>query len=91
VAGLRLYDFVDDAILERLIRGHEKVAVRVHFDLLNRLTSVVRHETVEEFFSVQNFLRLDLDVRRLALGSAEGLVDHDPGVGQRAPLPLQGS
>ena len=33
---------------------------------------------------------LDLDVGGLPLRPAEGLVDHDAGVGQREPLPLKG-
>jgi hypothetical protein len=38
---------------------------------------------------VQDLVRLDLDVGRLALRAAQRLVDHDPRVGQRVPLALR--
>ena len=37
----------------------------------------------------QNFLCLDRNVGRLPLGSAQRLMDHDPGIGQRIALSLR--
>ena len=35
-----------------------------------------------------DFAGLDLDVRHLTTGTADRLVDHDPGVRQRVPRPF---
>ena len=45
--------------------------------------------SVELIFHAQDFARFDLDVTGLALGgAAQGLVNHDPAVGQSHPLAL---
>ena len=38
---------------------------------------------------VQDLIGLDFNVCRLALGSSQGLMDHDPGAGQRIILALR--
>jgi len=43
-------------------------------------------DLVEAVAHLEDLLGLDGDVGGLALRAARGLVDHDPGVGQRAPL-----
>ena len=46
------------------------------------------HQTVEGVLEEKNLLGLDFNVHCLALGAAEGLVNHDPGIGQGQALAL---
>src|SRR5207247_3006068 len=84
--GLAGDDLVYDSIVLRLLGGHEKVPVGILLDLLHSLAGVVDEDAVELLAHPQYFLGLDVDVRRLALHAAKGLVDHDPRVRQREPL-----
>src|SRR5438067_1959106 len=61
----------------------ELVAIHRLLDLLERLTGVLSVQRVHPVPDAQDFLGLDLDVRRHALSPARGLVDHDSGIGQR--------
>mmetsp|Transcript_78799 Transcript_78799/g.225584 ORF Transcript_78799/g.225584 Transcript_78799/m.225584 type:complete len:292 (-) Transcript_78799:71-946(-) len=85
-AGLGLDHLVDDAVVHRLLRRHEKVAITVLLDLLDGLASVVGDERVEARADVQDLLSLDLDVCGLALRATKRLVDHDARVRQRPTL-----
>ena len=57
-------------------------------DALQRLARVLAQDLVEALLDALDLLGLDLDVGRLALRAAAGLVDHDAGVGQREALAL---
>src|SRR5512141_2343098 len=73
---------VHDAVLLRLVRFHDEVAIGVGDDPLERLLRVAGQDLVEPVLDPQDLLRLDGDVGGLALGSAPGLVDQDARVGQ---------
>ena len=77
---------VDQAILSRLSRRHEKVAVGVFLNPIQRLAGALGQFLVEALFQEQDFIGLDADVTGLALGTAQGLVNHDPRVLQAAAL-----
>ena len=55
---------------------------------LHALASELCQVAVESQLVVEDLISLDLNVCSLALGSSQGLMDHDPGVGQRIPLTL---
>merc|ERR1711972_923129 len=84
-------DLVDYAVVLGLLRRHEEVAVAVILDLLNRLPSVVRDVLAEQRPDEKDFLRLNLNVRGLALRAAQWLVDHGARVRKAAALALGAS
>ena len=92
VCGTRSFrgrkDAVDQAVRLGLLGAHEPVAVHVPLDGLDRLAGVLGVERVHLAAEVEDLPGLDLDVGGGALGAARGLVDHDPRVGQGAPLAL---
>ena len=81
-------DLVHDPVLLGLLGGHEEVAVRVLRDALHRLAGVRHQDLVQLVADAQDLPRLDVDVRRLALHARQGLVDHDPRMGQGEALAL---
>src|SRR5690242_16734613 len=81
-------DLVDQAVVLGFIRRKEEVALGVALDLFQRLASAVRKDLVHLRLGLEDVARMDLDVGRLALRSAEHLVDHDFRVGQRKALAL---
>src|SRR3954447_19864735 len=84
-----LDDLVDQAVLHRVGRGEDLVALDVLADLLLRPAGVPGQHRLEERAHPQDLPRLDLDVGALATALAIGLVDEDAGVGQREPLALR--
>src|SRR5690606_7512098 len=58
---------VHDAVLERLGRREDLVAVDVAVDLLDRLAGVTSHGLLEPCPHAQDLGRLDLDVGRLTV------------------------
>src|SRR6266511_2895770 len=66
--------------------GHDEVAVGVAGDLLDVLAGVGGDDLVQHAAHPEDLAGLDLDVDRLALGAARGLVDQDAGVGQPKAL-----
>jgi len=78
-------DVVDDAVLLGFLGAHEEVALGVPLDLLDRLPGVRGEHLVERLAHPQDLPRMDLNVRRLALEPAGGLVDQDAGVRQGEP------
>ena len=88
MGGLGLDDLINDTVLLSLLGGHEEVPVAVLLDLVLGLISVLGNEGVEDLTDVEDLLGLDLNISSLALGSAEGLVDHNSGVWEGAPLAL---
>ncbi len=65
-------NLVDQAVLDRLARGEEAVAVGVLGDDLDRLTRVLREDFVELLAGLQNVLGLNFDVRDLPPTSPYG-------------------
>src|SRR3954468_17884020 len=74
------------AVLSRVFGTHEKVALRVPADRVDRLAGVLGEDLVQAASQVKNLLRVYLDVGGLALEAAHRLVDHDARVGQRIAL-----
>src|SRR5262249_15520941 len=57
----------DDAVIRRLLGGHEVVAISVALALLGRLAGVVGDDLVRAAADVDDLARVDLDVGRLTL------------------------
>ena len=64
---------VDDAVLKRLLGGHEVVSVGILFDLLNGLAGVFGKDLVEHISCAEDQLCADLDVACLTLRAAKTL------------------
>src|SRR5205085_96333 len=82
-------DVVDDAVLLRLLRAHEVVALHVLRDAVERLVRVVGDDLLHPALERDHLARLDLDVGALPLEPAGHLVDQDLCVRQRHPLPFR--
>src|SRR5450432_3198487 len=80
---------VDEAVLLGLAGAHEVVALGVRLDALDGLTRVPHEQVVELVARAQDFLGVDVDVRRLAREAAQRLVDEDTRVRQRVALALR--
>src|SRR5690606_27564131 len=81
-------DLIDEAILLGLTWRHEVVALGIVLDPRDILAGVLGQEAVEGVPRAQDLLGVYVDVGRLALKSAQGLVDHDPRVRERPALAL---
>src|SRR5205809_2435362 len=77
---------VDNAVLYRVLGAHEKVALGVALDHVDRLLAVLGQDLVQALAQVQDLLGVDFHVRGLALEAAHRLVDHDARVGQAEAL-----
>src|SRR5690606_21726627 len=86
--GARNQYLVDQSVFPRIVGGHEVVAFGIHGDALDILAGAFGQDVVQTLAQAEDFLRLDLDVRGLALGTARRLVDHDAGIGQGIALAL---
>ena len=67
---------IDQAVFNAFNTTHEPVAVRVTVDPLDRLASVLCQDPVKTVAGLQDFLRMDIDLRRLLLETAQRLVNH---------------
>ena len=67
VALVALDDLVDEAVLGGLVGLEEAVALHVLVDLLERLLGVLGVDLVDPLARLEDLLRVDLDVGRLAL------------------------
>src|SRR4051812_43718400 len=82
-------DLVDQTVRLRLLRVHEEVPFHVGADLLDRLAGALGVDPVQLLARLQDLAGMDLDIGRLPLRPARGLMDHYPGVGQREALALR--
>src|ERR1700710_635413 len=81
-----LNDQIDKAELQRLLGGHEAVALELALDLLQRLPGMPDINLIQPLANPEDLPRLDLDIGRLALSTAGRLVNHDPRIGQGEPF-----
>src|SRR5262245_17513796 len=72
------HDLIDEAERLRFLRRHEFIALDRRGDGVEVLAGMLNVDLVEALPKLENLARLNLDVRRLALGAARRLVDHDP-------------
>src|SRR5690554_542337 len=79
---------VDQTVFSCLICRHVIVPIGIPFDLIQRLASVLVENLIDPGTEIENLLGLDLNLTGLTLGTAQGLVDHNPGVGQGKSLAL---
>lgn len=56
---------VDEAVFSRALCAHEVVTLGVALDGFEALTGVMRQQRVQAVTDVQDFLGMDVDVRRL--------------------------
>src|SRR6059058_382920 len=66
---------VDDAVVERFLRGHEVVALHVPRNLVHLLPGVLRHDLLERALQGDRLPGVDLDIGCLPLEAAPDLVD----------------
>src|SRR5919112_3250697 len=84
-----LYDVVNDAVLDGLVRAHYVVSVGVALDPLVGLTRVLREDLVQAPLGHYELLGVDLHVRSLSCEATNArLVQENPRVRQRVPLAL---
>ncbi len=74
--------FVNQAVGLRLGGRHEVVALGVTLDFFQGLPGVFSQQLVQVTTQAKDFTCVDFNVRRLALRTAQGLMDHDARVGQ---------
>src|SRR5215203_795782 len=79
-------DAVDEPEVQRLVGCEEAIALEGVGDLVDRAVGVVRVDLLDPAAQLERFLRVDLDVARLALEPAARLVDEDARVGQCGAL-----
>ncbi len=87
MTGLGANDLVNNSIIHRLFRRHEKVPIAIGLDLLLRLIAIIGNIRIQNLPDEQNLLGLNLDVSRLSLRPSERLMNHDPRIGKGPPLP----
>ena len=72
---------IDQAVCLGVLGGHKAISVGVFFHRFKGLARVVSKNLIKTLLCAKDFLGLNADVGGLALGSAQRLVNHDPGVG----------
>src|SRR6185503_16435515 len=82
-------DPVREPVFDRLGGCEEAVALHVAVDLRDRTAGVMRIDLVDAAPQGEDLSGMDVDVGRLALEAAGGLVDEDLGVGEGHPLALR--
>mmetsp|Transcript_10087 Transcript_10087/g.20763 ORF Transcript_10087/g.20763 Transcript_10087/m.20763 type:complete len:265 (-) Transcript_10087:122-916(-) len=87
MTGLGPNNLINNPIIHRLLRRHEKIPIAIGLDLLLRLIAIIGNISIQHLPDEQNLLRLNLDIGRLPLRPSERLMNHDPGIGKRPPLP----
>ena len=75
-------DPVREPVFDRLGGCEEAVALHVAVDLRDRTAGVMRIDLVDAAPQGEDLSGMDVDVGRLALEAAGGLVDEDLGVGE---------
>src|SRR3954466_12083725 len=81
-----LDDAVDEAVLDGLVGAEEAVAFHICVDTFFGLPGVMSVNLVDALSRLENLVRVDLDIRRLALEAGRRLVNQDARVRQRHPL-----
>lgn len=81
---------LEDVIYQTVLFGfggcHEVIAFGILGDGVHLLAGVLGEDGVDHVAGALDFFRLDEDVCCLALGAAEGLVDHHTGIGEGITL-----
>ena len=67
LSAFRGNDLVDDTVFERLIGGHEIVALGIESDLFDALAGALGKDLVELCAGAQDLLGMDLDIACLAM------------------------
>ena len=68
-------EFVDHAIVERLLTRHPIVAIRILTNLIHRLTRMVGEDLIEFVLQGKNLLSRDFNIRCLAMDTTQWLVN----------------
>ena len=75
-------DAVDEAVCFGLLSAHVIITLGFHLDDAKRLAGVGCQMLIQPFPCGDDVIRYDLDIGRLTLCSAGGLVNHDLCIGQ---------
>ena len=84
--GLGLDDLINDAIIQRFVRGHEEIAVGIFGNLLHGLIAVVGHVLVETGLGEKDLLGLNFNIGSRTLSTTKRLMDHNTSIGQGLAL-----
>ena len=84
--GLGLDDLINDAIIQRFVRGHEEIAVGIFGNLLHGLIAVVGHVLVETGLGEKELLGLNFNIGSRTLNTTKRLMDHNTSIGQGLAL-----
>src|SRR5260221_728919 len=86
--GVFAQDFVAEAVFDGGGGVEEAVALGIFADAVGGLARALGEDVDQGVLGLKDFLGLDLDVGGLAVDPAEGLVDHDLGVGEDVAFAL---
>src|SRR3990167_5218371 len=67
---------VDQPVFTSSFGAHEIITIGIALDFFQGAPTVLGHQHVETLTNEEDFLRVDLDVRRLPLETAQWLVNH---------------
>src|SRR3989440_5436761 len=81
-------NFVNQTILNRLLRSQEVVAVSILLDALTRLTGVTSQNVIDAAAQAQDLTGRDFDIRRLSFSTAQRLVNQHGRIGQTVTFAL---
>src|SRR5262249_28516056 len=74
VLGRARNDLVDQAVPFRFIARHEIVSFGISGNLFKRLPRMFGHDLVQPFANLENFSRMNINLRCLTLKAAHGLM-----------------
>mmetsp|Transcript_20055 Transcript_20055/g.41957 ORF Transcript_20055/g.41957 Transcript_20055/m.41957 type:complete len:273 (-) Transcript_20055:80-898(-) len=81
-------NLINDTVFNRLFGGHKEITIAILLDLVLWLIAVFSNVCIEHLTNEKDFLGLNFNISRLALGSSQRLMDHDTAVGQGTTLSL---
>ena len=79
---------VDQAVCNRLVCGHEVIALAVSRHGLNRLAGIFGQDFVHALLDDLKALQMDRHISDLTLRAGRRLMDHDLSIRQRVALAL---
>lgn len=66
--------------MNRILAIHEIIPISVARDFLDRLSSMLRQNSVKAIPDSQDLTGMDIDIAGLSLKPTQRLMDHDPGM-----------
>src|SRR3990167_152119 len=88
LSGALLNHCVDQPVFTSRFGAHEIITIGIALDFFQGASTVLGHQYVETLTDEEDFLGVNFDVRRLALETAQWLVNHHTRVRQAVTLAL---